>query len=69
VSLGTVYKTAARLEAKGYLLTRITDPLPERGGRRKKLYEVSPAGREALLQSLADLARLARGVPLELEAP
>lgn len=69
VSLGTVYKTTARLESKGYVLTRFSEPIPERGGRRKKLYELSSAGREAVVQSLADLASLARGLLPEVGAP
>jgi len=36
VSLGAVYKTLERLEDKGLVASRIGDPTPERGGRRKK---------------------------------
>jgi DNA-binding PadR family transcriptional regulator len=69
LSLGTVYKTLGRLEAKGYLRSRTSEPTPERGGRRKKLYEVTPSGLATVHNSLADLRRLAEGLSLELEMP
>ncbi len=68
-TLGTVYKTLGRLEEKGYLTTRVAPPTRERGGRRKKLYALSSAGREAASRSLADLRRLAKGLEPELGAP
>ena len=69
LTLGTVYKTLGRLEEKGYLLSRTSEPVAERGGRRKKLYELSPSGLEAVRRSLADLRNLARGLDLELGQP
>lgn len=69
VSLGTVYKTLLRLEAKGLAATRVGEPTPERGGRRKKHYSVTAPGRHALQRSLAALRRLARGLDPAWEAP
>jgi PadR family transcriptional regulator PadR len=69
LTLGTVYKTLGRLEAKGYLRSRASEPTAERGGRRKKLYEVTSSGLTAIQYSLADLRRLAEGLSLELEMP
>jgi DNA-binding PadR family transcriptional regulator len=69
LTLGTVYKTLGRLEAKGYLRSRTSEPTAERGGRRKKLYQVPPSGLETIRYSLADLRRLAEGLNLELEMP
>ncbi|HXI21192.1 MAG TPA: helix-turn-helix transcriptional regulator, partial [Gemmatimonadales bacterium] len=40
VSLGSVYKTLLRLEAKGLVATRAGEPTPERGGRRKIYYHL-----------------------------
>lgn len=62
VSLGTVYKTLLRLEAKGLVAARIGEPTPERGGRRKKHYLVTPAGRRALEHALAALRKMSRGL-------
>ena len=69
LTLGTVYKTVGRLEAKAYLESRIAPPTTERGGRRKKLYSLTPAGREAVQRALADLRRLTEGLATELERP
>ena len=69
LTLGTAYKTLGRLEAKGYLRTRMAPPTRERGGRRKKLYELTPVGLEAARRSLDDLRSLARGLEPELDTP
>jgi DNA-binding PadR family transcriptional regulator len=69
LSLGSVYKTLGRLEGKGYLRTRIAPPTRERGGRRKKLYDLTPTGLEAAQRSVADLRRMTHGLEPELELP
>ena len=69
LTLGTVYKTLGRLEDKGYLRSRTSEPVAERGGRRKKLYDLSPTGLAAVQRSLADLRSLTRGLDFELERP
>ena len=66
-TLGTIYKTLARLEAKGYLTARTSEPTAERGGRRKKLYELSASGLAVVRRSVDDLLSLSRGVDLGLE--
>jgi len=66
LTLGTVYKTLGRLEDKGYLLSCTSEPVAERGGRRKKLYKLSPSGLMAVQTSLADLRSLTRGLEVEL---
>jgi len=69
LALGTVYKTVGRLEGKGYLRTRVGPPTGERGGRRKKMYDMTPAGLAAARRSLADLRRMTAGLEPELESP
>jgi DNA-binding PadR family transcriptional regulator len=69
LSLGAVYKTLGRLEGKGYLQTRVAPPTRERGGRRKKLYGLTPVGLEATRRSLADLRGMTDGLEPELELP
>ena len=69
LTLGTIYKALSRLEEKGFLHSRASEPTAERGGRRKKLYEVSASGLAAVRESLADLRQLARGLDLEPEVP
>ena len=68
VVLGAIYKTLGRLEDKGYVASRLSEPTRERGGRRKKLYRIEPVGSLALTQAIADLRRLSRGLGRALEA-
>ena len=68
VTLGAIYKTLGRLEDKGFVSTRLGQPTPQRGGKRKKLYRLEPLGFRALKQSMADLRRLSRGLGRALEA-
>lgn len=67
LTLGAVYKTLGRLEGKGHLQSRTGAPTAERGGRRKKLYEVTPGGRAVLSRSLSDLESMGRGLDLASE--
>jgi DNA-binding PadR family transcriptional regulator len=62
VSLAAVYKTLDRLEVKGLARSRLGVPTPERGGRAKRMYELSPAGLRVLRASLGALARLTDGL-------
>ena len=48
MSLSNVYATLARLEDKGMVRSKLGDPSPQRGGRRKRLYAVTAAGKAAL---------------------
>lgn len=67
LTLGTIYKTLARLEEKGLVASRLGDPTPERGGRRTRCYTVTPAGRRALQTSIRALKRMAAGLDVGLE--
>jgi DNA-binding PadR family transcriptional regulator len=66
VSLGAVYKTLDRLESKGLLRSALAQPTPERGGRSKRIYHVTTAGRRLLNSTLTALARMTQGLELEL---
>ena len=48
ISIGAVYATLERLEAKGYVTSFIGEPTAERGGRAKRLFCVEAAGNRAL---------------------
>ena len=67
VSLGAVYKTLERLEAKGLIASRIGAPTAERGGRRKKYFRLLAAGQRALRESIASLRRMTEGLEPGLE--
>ena len=69
VALGAVYTTLLRLENKGLAASRLGDPTPERGGRRKKFYRPTAAGQRALRASLDALRGMTRGLTPGLELP
>ena len=41
---GALYTTLDRLEDKGFVTSRLGDPTPQRGGRAKRFFTVTPAG-------------------------
>ncbi len=62
VNFATVYKALIRLENEGLVESRVGDPTPERGGRRKRYYSLRPAGKVALAESLEAIQRLSQGI-------
>lgn len=69
LSFGSVYTALGRLEEKGLLASHLGDPTPERGGRRKKHYTVSAAGRRALQRSLHAIRAMTRGIDASWGTP
>ena len=67
LTLATVYKTLGRLEEKRFVASYESDPTPQRGGRRKRFYEVTPAGTRALKESVGALRRMTSGLDLGWE--
>lgn len=61
-SVGAVYATLQRLEDKGFVNSRTTDPLPVRGGRARRLFELTAAGRRALREAQRVAASVWAGV-------
>lgn len=47
---GAIYSPLGRLVQNGYVESFESDPLPERGGRRKIIYRLSKQGKQALLE-------------------
>jgi DNA-binding PadR family transcriptional regulator len=62
VVLGAVYAALDRLEKNGLVASSIGDPTPERGGRAKRFFRVTPAGVKAVRQTRRALTRLWTGV-------
>src|SRR5580698_7215433 len=58
ISLGAVYVTLDRLEDKGMVSSRLSDPTPERGGRAKRCYQLEALGERALQESAATAKRI-----------
>lgn len=50
-SLGAIYAALDRLARKGMVESWLGDPTPVRGGRRKRFYTVTPAGRRSVEDS------------------
>jgi len=48
IGIGTLHSTITRLEEKGYLTSHLGEPTQERGGRRKRLYQLTKSGKVAL---------------------
>jgi PadR family transcriptional regulator len=64
VSLGAVYATLDRLEAKGYVRSHRGDPTPERGGRSKRFFRVSARGVAAVNRTQQVLQSMTEGLAL-----
>jgi PadR family transcriptional regulator PadR len=61
-SIGALYTTLDRLEAKGFIKTRMGDPTPQRGGRAKRMVRVTANGVHAASDFYAAVTRVSRGV-------
>lgn len=48
-SLSSIYTPLNRLTKKNMLTSYLTEPVRARGGRPKRVYELTPEGRQALL--------------------
>ena len=67
LTLGTIYKTLSRLEAKGLVASHVGEPTTQRGGRRTRCYVVSAAGRKSLQATFKTLRQMANGLDVGLE--
>ncbi len=47
-TLGGLYFALDQLVRKEYLVKRLSDPIPKRGGRSKAYFRITPEGKEAL---------------------
>lgn len=48
VALGAIHSALNRLEEKGFVKSKLAEETHERGGRRKRLFWITPAGKNAL---------------------
>jgi PadR family transcriptional regulator, regulatory protein PadR len=65
VTVGALYSTLDRLEAKGYVSSWFADPTAERGGRSKRFFRVDPLGLNAIRRSQEALAVMLEGLDLK----
>lgn len=63
ISMGALHTTLSRLEKKGLLRSAMGGATPERGGRRKRIYELTASGKAELSKVKAQRVRLWDQVP------
>jgi DNA-binding PadR family transcriptional regulator len=62
VAIGALYTSLDRLERKGYLRSAMSDPTPQRGGRSKRYFTLTPRGALVLRQSHERMTRMWEGL-------
>jgi len=62
VSMAAVYSALDRLERKGLAVSRLSDPKPERGGRAKKYFKITPEGAAELREAKSSMDRMWEGL-------
>ena len=63
VAQGAIYVTLVRLEKKGLLRSRLSDPTPVRGGKAKRYFEITPEGITGVQTARAAMDALWDGLP------
>src|ERR1700704_2510622 len=61
-SIGALYTTLDRLEAKGLVRSWMGDPTPQRGGRQKRMVRVTGKGVQEAKAFYSAVSRASRGV-------
>jgi len=51
LNISAVHSVLTRLEDKGFLNSKMSDPTEQRGGRRKRIFLLTAAGKRALEES------------------
>jgi PadR family transcriptional regulator PadR len=63
VNVSAVHKSLYRLENKGMLKSELSDPESKRGGKRKRLFNITPFGKTALDDSMELRMNLRSQIP------
>ena len=67
---GTLYNSLEYLIRKGFIRSAKGDPTPERGGKRKTVYTITPDGKNALMKTRSLHEKLWKGMPdLKMDHP
>lgn len=66
ISAGALYTALDRLERRGFVSSRLGEPTPERGGKRKRLYTLQPAGGRAAARIHDTLQQMTTGLSARL---
>lgn len=62
ITPGTIYPTLDRLESRGLLRSRASDPTNERGGRTRRVFTVTAAGIREVKHAWHQTATMAAGL-------
>ncbi|MEQ9400899.1 MAG: PadR family transcriptional regulator [Longimicrobiales bacterium] len=68
VSPGAIYTALDRMETRGLVASWVGEPTPERGGRRRKHYRVTPEGAVELHRSVRVIQDMSEGLLASVEA-
>ncbi len=63
VNVSAVHKSLYRLEKKGMLKSKLSDPESKRGGKRKRLFMITPYGKTALDESMDLRTKMRNQIP------
>ena len=63
VSVGSVYASLERLEAKGLVVSSLGEPTPERGGKAKRYFRITRQGVRQVQETRRVLTRLWQTLP------
>jgi DNA-binding PadR family transcriptional regulator len=67
LSPGSILTGLYRMEEKGFLSSRFSDPLPERGGRRRRMFRIEGLGQQAIRdREMLDALRAAKRAEVTL---
>ena len=66
VSPGALYTALDRLETRGFVTSRLGEPTAERGGKRKRLYTLRPAGEHAVARLYESMRMMTQGIGTRL---
>ena len=66
VSIGAVYTTLERLETKGFITSKMGEATPQRGGKAKKYFAITPAGKSKLQEARKNLEIMWQGLNPEI---
>lgn len=68
LSISAVYTTLERLEQKGLVRSWVGDPTPQRGGRRRRYFALTPLGERAMKSAHETYTNMAAGLEHRLKA-
>lgn len=63
VAMGALHSTLSRLEKKGFLASEMSGATQERGGRRKRIYQLTGTGKEILKEAREQRQMLWNQIP------